>query len=653
MLKVDTHIIRNSSRMVFGAVFAVVLNAIPTPGRAAAEALAERIVAIPTEGFVAPGAGEHPRLYLRRSEIAHLRAQAETPRGREVVEGLLNLVDGGKAVGPVQIEGWSKRYKLDGFYQSTTFAVLFQITGDARYADLARQSIERFYQPEEEARLRSFLTNRDLWSYGFVSDLHVSEIMSYDLCYEAWEPAFRRQVAERLARVAGFLAAKPMAEEPFDPATPLAEVGALSVADTQREKGDFTGMGFTRRVLVSQLLLLGLQGDPEVAGLPFKPWLAAARDRFERLVPGAFGEHGRHRRFKLWGWMIAGGFQLDEALLAWRNAGGADYTNDERVRWISLQWVAELVAQPNGGCWVRRHEGGSLNQAYGAQPHTEPWNHYPDAFALLRGREQSALLWSWNHTIRPALARKPPQRRWDLYQHSHRALSVLLHWPEDTAEINPEQIIPRPYVDHATGAVVFRNRWRDGNDVMIDCWIGGTDDFRNPVVLWARGKRTTLGFLGITSPDQGKWPVNDKGEIDRKTYYRKSAEAQKGGVPRLVKAPAPSADGSGSATYSNGNAIAVEFTPGAGLDALIAMTGPGLDGLPGGGGVPGTEPHNKAWNEDFGALAADTIVTVGDRRVRVTTIGDGSHPKPTVVGETVQIGTRTVRWNGSNLEIKP
>jgi hypothetical protein len=651
MTNANEHSSSNLFRVLFIARLVVVLCAAWMTSGVEAADLEERIAAAPLLGFVAPAAGEHPRLYLRRSEVPRLRAQAATPRGQEVVQGLLNLVGGGKTVGPVQIEGWSKRYKLDKFYDATTYATLFQITGEASYAALARQAIERYYQPEEAARLRSFVTNRDLWGYGFSSDLFVSEIMAYDLCYEAWEPAFRRQVAERLARMAGVFAARPVSEEPFDPATPLAEVGALALADPLQAGGDYQGMGFTRRVLVSQLLLLGLQGDPEVEGLPFKSWLSAARGRFERLVPAAFGEHGRHRRFKLWGWMIAGDFQLDEALLAWRNAGGLDYSNDERVRWISLQWVAETVAQPSGGCWVRRHEGGSLKQAYGAQPHTEPWNHFPDAFALLHGREQGALLWTWNHTIRPALTPRPPEKRWDLYQHSYRAISVLLHWPEDAAEINPAEIMPRPYVDHATGAVVFRNRWQDGEDVMIDCWIGGTDDFRNPVVLWARGKRTTLGFLGINSPDQGVWAVNEKGEVDKETYYRKSAEAEKGGRPRLVQVTEGSKDGSGAATYSNGNAIAVDFSAGGGLDALIAMTGPGVDGLPGSGGVPGPDPRNQAWNEDFGALAADTMLTLGKRRIRITTIGAGPHPRPSVVGDAIQVGSRTVRYVDTGLII--
>ena len=112
----------------------------------------------------------------------------------------------------------------------------------------------------------------------------------------------------------------------------------------------------------------------------------------------------------------------------------------------------------------------------------------------------------WNHTIKPGFAAKPAERKWDFKGQPYKALSVLLHWPEDDAEINPAEIMPRPYVDHETGSVVFRNRWQDGNDVVIDCWCGGSDDVRNPVARWARGKRTTLGFLGVSRPEFGKIP---------------------------------------------------------------------------------------------------------------------------------------------------
>ncbi|MEI8281114.1 MAG: PEP-CTERM sorting domain-containing protein, partial [Armatimonadota bacterium] len=48
----------------------------------------------------------------------------------------------------------------------------------ARYAALARPAIERYHQPEEAARLRAFLTNRDLWGYGFNNDLFVSSALT-------------------------------------------------------------------------------------------------------------------------------------------------------------------------------------------------------------------------------------------------------------------------------------------------------------------------------------------------------------------------------------------------------------------------------------------------------------------------------------------
>jgi len=627
----------------------------------------DRITAIPVPGFVAPTAGEHPRLYLRKSEIPQLRAAAQTDRGKEVIQGLLNLVHEGTKVGPPPLQNYGaapRPFDMGGAYESSAYAVLYQITGEGRYADLSRQAIERYYLPEYAENYK-LTYSADQWMYGYPLNIAVAELMSYDLCYDAWTPEFRKQVAERLGRMGAVLAARPGEEEPFDPAASVASpepwvVGDIHPGETIGKSFaalGYKGMGMPRQIFVSQVLLLGLKGDPEAPQLPWDTLLDKARERFERLVPAAFGEHGRHRQFKLWGWMVIAEFQLQDSLLAWRNAGGLDYTQDERVRWLHLQWIPELLQRQDGGYWIRRHEGDSLNQGYGYLPHSTRWNNFPDAFVLLTGKDQGAMLWSWNHTIKPGFELKPPEWKWDFKGQPYMALSVLLHWPDDKAEVNPAEVLPRPYVDHDVGSVVFRNHWKDENDVVIDCWIGGSDDWRNPVVLWARGKRTTLGFLGVSKPEYGvipsKPPMEDKDAFKawRDTVSKMAFDSGKAGPHEIAAAPEPSADGSGSASFSYGNAIAVDFSVGGREDVLVAMTGPGVDGLPDSGGVIRPGPRNEKWDEDFGPLASDTMVTVGERKIRITLIGDGPHPQATVVGDTVHVGNRIVSFTEKGLKI--
>jgi len=363
---------------------------------------------------------------------------------------LLNLVDGGTKVGPPAFDKARGNallgFKKDGVYQSTAYAALYQMTGEPRYADLCRQAIERYYLPEYAEQLKSYLNYLDDWNYGYPLNFVVAEMICYDLCYDAWPPEFRKKIADRLGKIGTTLAARPDDLAPLNALEPLASAKPWSVGEIHEgetiPKGGFLhlgykGMGMPRNIFLSQVLLLGLKGDPEAIDAPWDQLLTKARDRFERTIPLAFGEHGRHKQFKMWGWMISGEFQLDDALLAWRNAGGIDYTQNERVRWINIQWLAELLQR------------------------------------------------------------------------------------------------------------------EDGQDV------------------------------------------------------------------------------------------------------LVATAGPGVEGLPDSEGVirPGLRTEN--WNEDFGPLVSDEILTVGDKKIRITTVGDSPHPKPTVVGNTVHVGKRIVSLSDKGLIIAP
>ncbi len=492
-------------------------------------------------------------------------------------------------------------------------------------------------------------------------------MICYDLCYDAWPPEFRKKIADRLGKIGTTLAARPDDLAPLNALEPLASAKPWSVGETHEgetiPKGGFLhlgykGMGMPRNIFLSQVLLLGLKGDPEAIDAPWDQLLSKVRDRFERTIPLAFGEHGRHKQFKMWGWMISGEFQLDDALLAWRNAGGVDYTQNERIRWINLQWLAELLQREDGGYWVRRHEGASFNQCYNNAPHTNRWNNFSNAFAILSGKEQGAMLWIWNHTIKPGFASKPPEVRWDFKSQPYKSISSLLHWPEDKTEINPIEIMPRPYVDLDLESVVFRNRWQDGNDVIIDCWRGNADDWRNAIVLWARGKRTTLGFLGVSRPDLGEMmPQPSYNDVEgmkkwMAESYKKSHESAQAGHYEFIP-PKPSQDGSGSVLYSHGNAIAVDFSIGEGQDVLVATAGPGVDGLPDSGGVIRPGLRTEKWNEDFGPLVSDEFLNIVGKKVRITMVGDSPHPKATVVGDTIHVGSRIVSLSDKGLIITP
>jgi len=126
-------------------------------------------------GFRPLEPGEHPRLLFRRDWLPRLRARLNTPLGQEVFEQLAT----------------AKYYVR---HASTSYAhvargILYQITGDARYA------LEAIPMVESEMELRDFGFRGlgGIWATRFANIAY-----AYDLCYDAWPGGFRNKVRQYL-----------------------------------------------------------------------------------------------------------------------------------------------------------------------------------------------------------------------------------------------------------------------------------------------------------------------------------------------------------------------------------------------------------------------------------------------------------------------
>src|SRR4051794_4063343 len=49
---------------------------------------------MPVKGFSPPEAGEHPRLFFRKADVAEIRRRSQTPEGRAIVKRLRILLNG-------------------------------------------------------------------------------------------------------------------------------------------------------------------------------------------------------------------------------------------------------------------------------------------------------------------------------------------------------------------------------------------------------------------------------------------------------------------------------------------------------------------------------------------------------------------------------
>ena len=110
-------------------------------------------------------AGEHPRTLFRKSELAALRAKAQTPFGQAMIE------------------------KIKGCNDAVGLAFLYQITGQKSYADRAYAATVKTMDDRNGG---PFALGR-FWGY------RTSVVgVAYDLCYDAWTAEQREEVENYL-----------------------------------------------------------------------------------------------------------------------------------------------------------------------------------------------------------------------------------------------------------------------------------------------------------------------------------------------------------------------------------------------------------------------------------------------------------------------
>jgi hypothetical protein len=165
----------------------------------------------PVPGWKAPQAGEHPRLFFRKGDVAGLRRRAQTPEGQVMVKRLRMLLDGkdGKTLPEiVPTPGQGARDAAPGtaltMFHPAGYGMLYHLTDDRQYADLGRQAMELVLTRAGDIGPR----------YGFVRPNGAlragpslgAVAMGYDLCYDGWDGAFRERVAKAIEKGPGGIA---------------------------------------------------------------------------------------------------------------------------------------------------------------------------------------------------------------------------------------------------------------------------------------------------------------------------------------------------------------------------------------------------------------------------------------------------------------
>ncbi len=445
----------------------------------------------PVSGFVSPAAGEHPRLFFRKAELPAIKARAATEDGKRMVARLRFLLDGANgdkmpelfndspkvvtqdhSASNVQNAPHGKAFTL---WHAAGYGMLFQLTGEKKYADLGRLCVEKMFdgQRDRDPVYSIYDPHGALRAGPSVGAL----AMAYDLNYEGWDEAFRLTVAKGLANFKG-----------VKPNTSLAE---LAVGSRHNPPKNHWG----GQVGGAALALLAIKDDPGVDMAVIGPLLEKNKNAIRRQLDEGYSEFGFQSEGQGPG-SITSDTAYVPALQAWRVAGGQDYlTPRPRASWILMLKVHDLFTI-NGNPWLFNRNMG-YGPSYGIGDYSETkerkglsrGGQWAQGFGAIEEKYKGAALWCYNNILEP----DPAKRTYDTVSlYPHRAVLALVNWPIGVKEQNPGEVIPKLVRDN-NGYITTRNGWTGMNDCGVSA-MGGPKG--GPIMAWGLGIRVDWGSWG-------------------------------------------------------------------------------------------------------------------------------------------------------------
>ncbi len=541
---------------------------------------------VPVSGHVPVAAGEHPRLLFRRTDLPALRAKAATPEGRALLQRLRQLLNGGDGEGPpAHFSRATRAYPKDAqevpppgtftIGHAAGYGLLYQLTGDTRYAAWGRECFEQALAGVRDRDPRYSFRRpggalRAGPTLGWLA-------VGYDLCYDGWDAATRERLGRALADYR---------EEPDEPRPR----GAVTLERLARGTMPPYSNHFSMQVGGAALVLLALRGEPGIDPAPIEDLLAAAAHGMVRNLDEGFGDGGFFAEGDGTGSM-ASQIVFLSALQAWRNAAGRDYFASPRpnARLLTLKWIYQTVfREGRPDFWPIR--GGYPHNVW-SRPGMSGAAYFALGLGSLPPAERGALAWCYERFLAAADARAgTPFDTASLYP--HYTVSAFVSWPIGAPTIDPRLALPHAYRDSVAGFFCWRDRWQDENDTVITV-------LTNPV----------RGYMG--APADRAFAVNSRG---RRLHWGSVAEG-----PVRHWAASPRGESS-TLTLADGTAFAVDFTGASGADIMLATTGPAAGQTVRLGATPLTFWFPTTESPPLAQVESDAVA-VGRQRV---TLRDGN-----------------------------
>lgn len=568
---------------------------------------------VPAKGYKPLEKGEHPRLFFRRAELPELKRRAATKEGQYMIARLKALLGGGEAM-PTVFNPATAAYEKNNFKPVTGnysishaagFGFLYQISGDRKYADLARECVELAFKGQ-----RNF-DDRYAWvapggelragpSIGWTA-------VAYDLCYDAWDPAYRVKVAQAIQNYNDQKGGEWNNPE---------NITLRAMAFTPRHGPISNHFGAVNGG--SGLAVLAIKGDPGTDDAVTEKYDAALQRGAVRLLNAGFGDGGFFHEGMGPGTIGSYGSFLCY-LQALRISQGRDYVNGPRANaaWISMHLAKTLVGTPptyphrsmmgpsyGGNDWYKERTGFS----HGGQ--------FSEGFGAIRDEQRAAFLWVYNRFVEPypfkPTPSAPPKGKETPEEYTfdtvslypHRAMLALVNWPLDTAPVNPGEVVPRAHLDTHFGYAVARNRWQDNDDIVVSLYVGGPKEIKpRGVMVWGYGN-TRLNW--------GELPLGQK-----ITQWE--------------------ADPDGSCRVSVGkSALAIDFGRKSGADAVLVLVNSS-----GGRLKPDKMPPR---------ISVTELESSGNK-FAVMTLAAGNPPEVKAIPDGVVAGGVEFRFDGTKLKV--
>jgi hypothetical protein len=182
---------------------------------------------------------------------------------------------------------------------------------------------------------------------------------------------------------------------------------------------------------------------------------------------------------------------------------------------------------------------------------------------------------------------------------------ALVNWPIGVEPRNPAELLPKVAQDATMGHNVFRNQWKDADDIAVGVLFGSRclkgEKFDNRIMV--RGLKMRLSFCKLA------------------------------GLEGMKTSCVPAEDGSGVCS-GEGNSVGVDYSKASGAEALIVVAGPAADGKL--AGNPG--PKAKVFTG-----------TAGKTPYAILSLSNGVHPEPKLEGTKVTIGGQMIDFDGGNI----